>query len=180
VALASVQVGTNPAITAPDLDTKHLKTYFTNAIIDTGTGGVVLSANIYEQVIKDLSAVNSSFTELLEPFKKLSAQNTGIDAQLLDFSLWPNITFNFINTDESKNIDSAISQLIPLICSPETYWQINTPSFGKACFRFLSQLPQWPNQSIIGLPLLNNYYVVFDRTEDKTGVVKFAQQKVGM
>jgi hypothetical protein len=38
-------------------------------------------------------------------------------------------------------------------------------------------IPQWPNQSIIGLPLLNNYYVVFDRSAEGTGVVKFAKQQ---
>ena len=173
VELVSIQVGDNPVINAPPLGPKHLKSYCTNAIIDTGAGGVVLTAEIYQQMISDLVACNASFAALLEPFKELSAQDTGIDSSLLNLSQWPSIKFNFI-TSSDRTTDTHTTQLE---CVPETYWQINTPSFGKACFRFLSQLPQWPNQSIIGLPLLNNYYVVFDRSVDKTGVIKFAQQK---
>jgi len=32
-------------------------------------------------------------------------------------------------------------------------------------------------QSILGLPLFNNYYTVFDRSVDKSGVIRFAQIK---
>jgi hypothetical protein len=35
---------------------------------------------------------------------------------------------------------------------------------------------QGPNQSILGLPLLNNYYTVFDRSAG-TGVIRFAPIK---
>lgn len=202
--LISVQVGDNPAISAPPLQAKHLKSYCTNAIIDTGAGGVVLTAALYQQVISELINHNASFAALLEPFKELSAQEIGIDANLVELSQWPEITFNFVSKDnatssnndnvdtynteghnakglnaEGLNVDSHDNEqeTVALVCSPETYWQVNTPNYGKACFRFLSQLPQWPNQSIIGLPLLNNYYVVFDRSVDKTGVIKFAQQQ---
>lgn len=171
VELTSVQVGEQAPITAAPLDEKHLKSYFTNAIIDTGAGGIVLTAKIYQQVIKDLIAVNSEFATLLSPFKELSAQEEGIDASKLSLEQWPDITFTFVGDSTNSK-----KQLISLKCSPQTYWQINTPSFGKACFRFLSQLPQWPNQSIIGLPLLNNYYVIFDRSVHHTGVIKFAAQ----
>lgn len=33
------------------------------------------------------------------------------------------------------------------------------------------------NQSILGLPLMNNYYVVFDRSLDSQGVIRFAPIK---
>lgn len=178
VTLQSVQVSTNKPITAPPLNQKHLESYFTNAIIDTGAGGVVLTALIYTQLIKELCTVNDNFASLLFPFKELSAQTVGIDASLLDFNDWPDITFNFVSDNKNSNKDHDVtSKIISLICKPQTYWQINTPSFGKACFRLLSQLPQWPNQSIIGLPLLNNYYVVFDRAVDKAGEIKFAKPK---
>ncbi|RHW77867.1 pepsin-like aspartic protease [Colwellia sp. RSH04] len=184
--LVSVQVGNKLAIKAAPLEQSHVKSYFTNAIIDTGAGAVVLTAEIYKQVIKDLIATNPSFEALLTPFKDYKEQYTGIDASLINLAQWPTIYFNFIAEadKQTKAVDANQSaetapldkELIKLACQPETYWQINTPKYGKACFKFLSQLPQWPNQSIIGLPLLNNYYVIFDRSEDTNGVVKFADK----
>jgi hypothetical protein len=172
VELVSVQVGNKPPIAAPPLDTKHLKNYLTNAIIDTGAGGILLTANIYQQVINDLVSINSDFAPLLFPFKVLSFQDVGIAAHKLNLEQWPDITFTFVS-----EITNQQKRTVQLTCTPQTYWQINTPSFGNACFRLLSQLPQWPNQSIIGLPLLNNYYVIFDRSVDTTGVIKFAKQQ---
>jgi len=174
VALKSVQVGENSAIAAAPLEQKHLKNYFTNAIIDTGAGGIVLTNDLYQQVISDLITYNASFADCLAPFKEMSAQRTGIDVNKVDLAQWPTIYFNFISQVATATTDEKIEQLS---CTSATYWQMNTPNHGKACLRLISQLPQWPNQSIIGLPLLNNYYVVFDRSEDKTGVVKFAQQR---
>ncbi|AAZ24813.1 pepsin-like aspartic protease [Colwellia psychrerythraea] len=174
VDLKSVQVGTSQPVIAEPLNQKHLKSYFTNAIIDTGAGGIVLTAEIYQQVINDLIAYNANFAQCLAPFKEMSAQLVGIDINELKLEQWPTVYFNFVSEPATANTEEKIVQLA---CTPETYWQINTPNYDKACFRLLSQLPQWPNQSIIGLPLLNNYYVVFDRSKDKTGVVKFAQQK---
>ncbi len=174
VELKSVQVGEHAPIPAAPLAPKHLKGYFTNAIIDTGAAGIVLTADIYQQVIKDLSACNPNFAQLLAPFKEMSAQGIGIDSKQLQLADWPTLYFTFV----SKPATSHTSEITEaLACSPQTYWQMNTPSYGKACFRLLSQLPQWPNQSIIGLPLLNNYYVVFDRSAKETGVVKFAKQQ---
>jgi len=181
VELTSVQVGNKTSIAAAPLDNKHLKSYLTNAIIDTGAGGIVLTAEIYQQVISDLIAVNSDFADQLKPFTELSAQEVGIDANELNLAQWPDITFTFvgdstINKESNSKETNNIKQTVQLTCAPQTYWQVNTPKFGKACFRLLSQLPQWPNQSIIGLPLLNNYYVIFDRSVETTGVIKFAQQ----
>ncbi|WP_157829090.1 pepsin-like aspartic protease [Colwellia sp. 75C3] len=174
VALKSVQVGKSKPITAEPLEPNKLKTYFTNAIIDTGAGGIVLTADIYQQVINYLIAYNGNFAKCLAPFKEMSAQLTGIDVGKLTLSEWPTLYFNFVGEAATATTSEKIVQLA---CTPQTYWQINTPNHNKACLRLLSQLPQWPNQSIIGLPLLNNYYVVFDRSAEKTGVVKFAQQR---
>ena len=176
VELISVQVGNKTPIAAAPLDKKNLKSYLTNAIIDTGAGVIVLTAEIYQQMINDLIAVNSDFAALLKPFKELSAQEVGIDASELNLEQWPDITFTFVGDITNGKVGDK-KKTIELSCKPQTYWQVNTPSFDKACFRLLSQLPKWPNQSIIGLPLLNNYYVIFDRSADSTGVIKFAKLK---
>lgn len=172
VELISVQVANKAPITAAPLEPKHLKSYLTNAIMDTGAGGIILTADIYQQVIKDLTTINPKFEALLNPFKEITYQEVGVDASTLQLEQWPDIIFTFVG-----NIQHGVKQPVQLTCTPQTYWQVNTPSFNKACFRFLSQLPQWPNQSVIGLPLLNNYYVIFDRSVDSTGVIKFAKQQ---
>jgi hypothetical protein len=35
-------------------------------------------------------------------------------------------------------------------------------------------------QSILGLPLMNNYYTLFDRSVDPSGVIRFATIKPGV
>jgi len=181
VELVSIQVGGQAPIAAAPLQQDKVKSYLTNAIIDTGAGGIVLTAEIYQQMIKDLIAINPTFDSLLSPFKDIAYQEVGIDVNKLNLEQWPDIIFTFVSNISNKvsndNVSNKQKQTVQLSCTPQTYWQVNTPNFGKACFRFLSQLPQWPNQSIIGLPLLNNYYVIFDRSMNKTGVIKFAKQK---
>lgn len=172
VELVSLQVGDKTPIAAPPLKQEHVKSYLTNAIIDTGAGGIVLTAALYQQMISDLITINPEFATLLSPFKDITYQEIGIDVEQLNLEHWPDIIFTFVS-----EIQNGEKQTVQLTCSPQTYWQVNTPCYGKACFRFLSQLPQWPNQSILGLPLLNNYYVIFDRSVDITGVIKFARQK---
>jgi len=177
VELVSVQVGDKVPIAAAPLQQDKIKSYLTNAIIDTGAGGIVLTAELYQQMIKDLVAINSTFEALLEPFTNIAYQDVGINCNELHLEQWPDITFTFVGDTFHNKDGNHDKKQVQLTCLPQTYWQVNTPCYGKACFRFLSQLPQWPNQSIIGLPLLNNYYVIFDRSVDTTGVIKFAQQK---
>ncbi len=172
--LISVQVGDNPEIPASAIDAKHQASYFTNAIIDTGASGLILTNDIYQQIIVQLSTLNPEFENLVAPFKNIAKQSTGIDSKLLSLELWPDIHFIF---EGERKGEGKNNNQVRLTCPPQCYWQLNTPSSDKACFKILAQLPQWPNQSIIGLPLLNNYYVVFDRSEHKTGIVKFAKQK---
>lgn len=190
VELQSVQVGDNEPIIAEPLATKDVDTYFTNAIVDTGASLTVLTYSLYQQVIKQLSEVNPKFAELLTPFADIKAQYQGIDANLVNLAEWPEIKFTFTGIkdaaengiksgaeDDGENSEnSENSNAVTLTCPPECYWQINTPAKGKACFKLLSQLPQWPNQTLIGLPLITNYYTIFDRSVDKTGVIKFAKR----
>jgi len=67
---------------------------------------------------------------------------------------------------------------VKLDCSPSTYWQVNYPVPGQAVFQIVGPgKNEDQNQSILGLPLMNNYYTVFDRTANDFGVVKFAKIK---
>ncbi|ABV38171.1 conserved hypothetical protein [Shewanella sediminis HAW-EB3] len=184
VTLTSIRVGDQPPIPAPALDEKYRKNYYSNAIVDTGASAIALTEPLYRALLKSLAAISPKFVPLIAPFKEISAQERGIDASLLDLSQWPDITFTFLgdmdgDLDENKAAGTQNSdrQAVSIVCRPESYWQLNAPGEGKACFKLLSQLPNWPNQTLLGLPLLNDHLVIFDRSVHKTGVIRFAKQK---
>lgn len=60
-------------------------------------------------------------------------------------------------------------------CTPDNYWQINALEHGRAYFMIMDQLKSWPDMSIMGLPLMSDYYCVFDREYDANGVIKSCQ-----
>jgi hypothetical protein len=65
---------------------------------------------------------------------------------------------------------------VTLTVSPETYWQVDFPAAGQATFKIRGPLAA-AGQSNLGLPLLNNYYTIFDRSDGAQGVVRFAPIK---
>lgn len=120
-----------------------------NSIIDSGTNTLSLASNIYDYVLQH--------AELL-------AQRLGVPQTEEDLAKWPAIYVTLDGEDDSP---------VKLEIKPETYWQLNsvTASGGKTQFN----ISKGQQQSILGLPLMNNYYVVFDRSIGKTGVIKFAK-----
>ncbi|QDF74429.1 MULTISPECIES: pepsin-like aspartic protease [Shewanella] len=155
-----------------------------NAIIDTGASAIVLTRHLFDAMKQALDAINPLFTEQIAPFSEIAFQQTGIDMEALQLEQWPDLTFYFIGPrSELHAATTCDDPSCPLGCepvairvTPQHYWQINTPTKGKACFKLLSQLPNWPNQSILGLPLMSGYYVIFDRSVDDKGVIRFAEQ----
>jgi len=164
--LISVQVEGFEPIKAAPLAEKDQAAYYTNSIMDTGSSLTVLTSDLYNQVIEQLESLNSSYSGLLKPFADINQQYKGVDASSLNLEEWPNIVFTF---------EGQKGEPVKLVCRPENYWQLNTPVKGNACFKLLSQLPNWVNQTLIGLPLITNYFTVFDRSADGTGLVKFAK-----
>jgi hypothetical protein len=65
---------------------------------------------------------------------------------------------------------------VPLTVAPQTYWQADSPAPGQASFRITGPLSE-ANQSNLGLPLLNNYFTVFDRSAGAQGVIRLAPIK---
>jgi hypothetical protein len=62
--------------------------------------------------------------------------------------------------------------------TPETYWQTNAPKPGYATAVLFGDNGQGGGQSILGLPLMNNYFTIFDRSVDKgLGAISFAPIK---
>ena len=83
---------------------------------------------------------------------------------------WPNITF----TLQGPNGD------VSLTVTPSSYWQVDFPAPGQAFAVIGGQQSGGPNQSILGLPLMNGYYTVFDRSTDANGVIQFAPINPGV
>ncbi|QYK12142.1 hypothetical protein K0I63_15545 [Shewanella rhizosphaerae] len=156
-----------------------------NAIIDTGASAIVLTRHLFGALTQALESIDPKFTEQIAPFSDIAFQQTGIDMAELQLERWPDITFYFVGPRNEHDAAPSCNdpdcppecEPIAIRVTPQHYWQINTPTQGKACFKLLSQLPNWPNQSILGLPLMSAYYVVFDRSVDDKGVIRFAEQR---
>jgi hypothetical protein len=162
VNLIAVQVGTAAPVAAAPLPTRFKQTAITNAIVDSGTNSLFLATDVYRSVIVALTALNRQFPRLIE--EAASSQN-GIPSSQVKLSQWPNISF--ILTGETGDE-------VTLTVTPQTYWQFDCPSAGQAiCGINNGNMPQ----SILGLPLMNNYYCVFDRSQDAYGVIRFAPIK---
>ena len=65
---------------------------------------------------------------------------------------------------------------VKLDVQPSSYWQANTQQAG---FATPAITPGQPGLAILGLPLMNGYFTIFDGEADGgKGVVKFAKAKV--
>ena len=173
VDLIGLNVAGYSQIKVPPSDSPQINHDSSNAIVDTGATLISLPAEPFKQLIDQLSQAVPNAAELLAPFcgdfdNEIAEQEQGIDCQQLDLTAWPNIEFHFRAADGSSTC---------LSLPANHYWQLNSPAHGKALFKLMGQLPGWPPQSIIGLPLISAYYVVFERDDTANGTVRFAAPK---
>lgn len=164
--LIKMRVGDGEAVIAPPLEEKYVKGYRSNSFIDSGVAINVLPEFLWQKMCDGLIAHNSKFEAILENFKIYDGKEKGIDINLVNLEDWPPIYFIFegVNGEE-----------IELVMHPETYWQTHAPEPNQISFQFVV-LPGWPNQSLFGLPLMNNYFTIFDRQEQMNGVILFAEK----
>lgn len=162
--LKSVRVDGGAPQPAAALQPQYQATAISNSIVDSGTSDLSLAQDVFQAILQGLEQRNPAFGQAIDAAAKTRA---GISAASLDLAQWPNIYF----TLEGEN-----GQDVELACTPETYWQTDFPAAGQAVFQISGPLDP-ANQSILGLPLMNNYYTVFDRTQDVNGVIRFAQIK---
>jgi aspartyl protease len=162
--LKSVRVdGSAPHPAAP-LQAKYRTTSITNSIVDSGTSDLTLAKDVYEAILVGLKQRTPVFIQAIAAASK---SRSGVPAASLNLAQWPNIYF----TLEGENGND-----VELVVSPQTYWQTDFPAIGQAVFQISGPLDD-TIQSILGLPLLNNYYAVFDRALDVNGVIRFAPIK---
>lgn len=152
--LLSVQVGDQePYLVNWDLNNGS------NSIVDSGTQEIQFSGLIYHYVLTSLGNINPDFATW--------AQNGGAELTADDLAGWPPI---------SVTLQAPGGSTTTLQIMPDNYWQLNFGPGMQAAF-FIGNGGENP-QSILGLPLMNNYYVVFDRSAGSSGLgqIKFAAQ----
>jgi len=168
--LKSVQVEGCAAVVAQPLQSQYVDDCKTNSIVDSGTSVLWLAADVYATVVDSLRQLDPAFGVAIDDFATASKQNQGVPVSQLELAKWPNIHFILEGTN---------GQDITLTCTPQTYWQVDYPASGQAYFQIIGPLQgEGHNQSVLGLPLLNNYYTVFDRTQSSSGVIRFAPIKL--
>lgn len=166
--LIAVQVGDRPRIPAPALLEKYQSAYASNAIFDTGSSFLVLEASVYDAVLADFASYDKTFPDLITRFQKSFQKERGISNDSVKTHNWPKLHFHL----ESPSGDEVVFS-----CSPGNYWQRNAFHAGECFFLLMRQMPKWPNQSILGLPLMSGHYCVFDRRADGEGVLRMAKTK---
>ncbi len=130
-----------------------------NSIVDSGTNSLMLDQGLFEQLAEELgSAEGSTLADALRagyvPMSKLN------------LAAWPTLTLV---------LEGALGTDVKLEVAPSTYWQTNSPKPGYATAVLFGDNGTLKGQSILGLPLLNNYFTIFDRSVDQgLGVISFA------
>ena len=160
--LLSCQVDGFPSYTAPPLQSEKINNFFSNAIIDSGCSFLVLQKSIYTYVMDCLKQINKNFPHQVQKAQTAFKTDKSYLNPNIELNKWPDISLNF-----SGNNDEPVKLLIPPTC----YWQQHAQKPGNWMFMLMNQLPQWPDQTICGLPLINNYYCVFDRSNTKNGMI---------
>jgi hypothetical protein len=126
-----------------------------NSIIDSGTN----SLNLGPQM---LQAFLSKFSASQQALLTKSIQGNLVSVADLDLATWPTVTF-ILQGDTGD-----VSLEVP----PSNYWQVNTEQVGAA---MAAITPGQAGLAILGLPLMNGYFTIFDGEADGgRGIVKFA------
>ena len=126
-----------------------------NSIIDSGTNSLNIGPGLIRAILAQLSPGQK--TQLQSAIEGGSVAMTE-----LDLATWP--TLGFVMQGDAGDVTLNVA--------PGDYWQVNAGAVGQA----LSAITQGQDGlAILGLPLMNGYFTIFDGEADGgRGVVKFA------
>lgn len=167
VVLTSVQVAGFDPCPAPPLDEAHVHNFFSNAIIDSGSSFLVLQKALYAYVLNCFDQIDPQLRQQIDDFNQAREQNQPYRNDAFDLNLWPTLHFTFESTGgQEETLSVPASQ----------YWQQHADGPEQWFCTLLNQLPKWPDQSILGLPLMNGYACTFDRSTGKNGLIHFSSK----
>jgi hypothetical protein len=132
--------------------------YPSNSIVDSGTTSIDLGPLMLKAVISRFKPEQQRLMQAA-----LARKKPCVAMDDLDLEKWPDLTFVLQGL---KRTD------VVLRVRPQDYWQVNAPKPGRA---MLALTQGEPGFAILGLPLMNGYFTIFDGEADNDrGVVKFA------
>jgi hypothetical protein len=162
--LLSVQVGNQPPIPALPLPAGSPDP--SNSIVDSGTNNLVIDQTLFDKILASFSAINAEFPTMLQNYALGAGQ--GVDQTQINLSAWPDLILSLQAVDGSR---------AALTVTPGNYWQFDAGQQGVAIANIFGDDGQMGGMSILGLPLFNGYYTVFDRTlAGGRGVISFAKR----
>ncbi len=162
--LLSVQVGDKAAISAPAVPPGSSNP--SNSIVDSGTNSLIIDQLLFDKILTAFGAINADFPKMLQTYA-LSA-GKGVNQTQIKLADWPNLNFTF---------QGASGSPATLTVPPGDYWQFDAGRKGFALANVFGDGGELGGMSILGLPLLNAYYTVFDRTlGGGRGVISFAKR----
>jgi hypothetical protein len=132
--------------------------YPSNSIVDSGTTSIDLGRSLLEAVISRFKPDQQRLMQAA-----LARKKPCVPMSALNFRKWPDLTFILQGLQKTD---------VVLRVRPRDYWQVNAPKPGLA---MLALTQGEPGFAILGLPLMNGYFTIFDGEADNDrGVVKFA------
>ncbi len=155
--LKAVIVGSSPPIGARRQGPQGMPS---NSIVDSGTQTLNISPPLLAAILSRFPAEQKSLLSDAIHQRQLVSMSD------LKLASWPTITFVLQGDSGDVKLD------VP----PSNYWQVNSQQAG---FAATAISPGTPGLVILGLPLMNGYFTIFDGEADGgKGVVKFATAKV--
>jgi hypothetical protein len=131
----------------------------TNSIVDSGTNTLVLGPTIINGI---MSRLQSDQQEQL----KASMSGQAVSTTDLDLAQWPALSLTLQGISGGQDVTLSVP--------PQNYWQVDAPQVGQALAAISPA--QQDGGAILGLPLMNGYFTIFDGTAG-LGVIKFATPK---
>jgi hypothetical protein len=155
--LKAIIVGNAPPIAARLHGPRGMPT---NSIIDSGTNSLNISPQMLAAMLAKFPAAQKTLLS--------NAIHLGQLVPMADLRLdqWPTLTFVMQGEAGDVKLD------VP----PSNYWQANTQEAGMAASAITVGDPGF---TILGLPLMNGYFTIYDGEADGgKGAVKFAKAKI--
>ncbi len=153
-------------IVAPPLKPEDEARSASNAIFDTGSSFLVLQGDVYDAMLDAFAARDPRLSDLVTEAQAALASGGGLANARIDPRDWPDLHFVLEGADGGE---------VRLSCPGAHYWPHNANVAGQTICLLMRQIAGWPDQSILGLPLLAGRYCVFDRRARGAGVLRLAE-----
>ena len=156
--LKAIVVGQSGSIQVPS---RPARGYPSNSIVDSGTNSLNLGPKLLHALFAKLPAAQA------EMLSNAVLRGTVYTVDDIKLDQWPTLTF--VLEGEAGKPDAQLA--VP----PQNYWQVNAYQVGAVLPAITSGDD---GMAILGLPLMNGYFTVFDGEADNhRGVIRFAQAK---